>query len=90
MSQRHPAARRTVHQSDSQPDDVFVARVLHLGKWAENNQQLLTVLAVVFALGVAGLLYYRSYRRSLAVQAAQQLVTIYQTVAISDAEGAPT
>ena len=90
MSQRHPAARRTVQQSDTEPDDVFVARVLHLGKWAENNQQLLTVLAVVFAIGVAGLLYYRGYRRSLAEQAAQQLETIYQTVAISDAEGART
>jgi predicted negative regulator of RcsB-dependent stress response len=90
MSQRHPAARRTAHQSNNEPDDVFVARVLHLGKWAEKNQQLFTVLAVVLAIGVAGLVYYRSYRRSLGEQAAQQLEQIYQTVAMADVEGAQT
>lgn len=76
-------------QQDSS-DDVFVAKVLHAGKWAENNQQILTVLAVVVAIGVAGLLYYRSYRRSLGEQAAQQLELIYQTVAMADVEGART
>jgi hypothetical protein len=90
MSQRHPAARRTAQQSSDQPDDVFVARVLHAGKWAEKNQQVVTVLAVVFAIAVAGLLYYRSYRRSLGDQAGQQLEVIYQTVAMADLEGART
>ncbi len=71
-------------------DDVFVAKVLHAGKWAERNQQFVTVLAVVLAIGVAGLLYYRSYRRSLGEQAAQQLELIYQTVAMADVEGART
>lgn len=71
-------------------DDVFVAKVLHAGKWAERNQQLVTVLAVVLAIGVAGLLYYRSYRRSMGEQAAQQLELIYQTVAMADVEGART
>jgi predicted negative regulator of RcsB-dependent stress response len=90
MSQRHPAARRTTPQSSNEPDDVFVARVLHLGKWAERNQQVITVLLVVVAIGVAGLVYYRSYRRSLGQQAAQQLELIYQTVAMADTEGART
>ncbi|MGE0161070.1 MAG: YfgM family protein [Gemmatimonadales bacterium] len=90
MSQRHPAARRTAQKSDSEPDDVFVARVLHLGKWAERNQQVITVLMVVLAIGVAGLVYYRSYRRSLGQQAAQQLEQIYQTVGMADTEGART
>jgi len=90
MSQRHPAARRTAQQSNNEPDDVFVARVLHLGKWAEKNQQIVTVLVVVLAIGVAGLVYYRSYRRSLGEQAAQQMEQIYQTVAMADVEGAQT
>jgi predicted negative regulator of RcsB-dependent stress response len=90
MSQRHPASRKTQHESGSEPDDVFIARVLHAGKWAEKNQQVLTVLLVVVAIGVAGLLYYRSYRRSLGEQAAQQLELIYQTVAMGDVEGART
>jgi predicted negative regulator of RcsB-dependent stress response len=90
MSQRHPAARRTAQQSSSEPDDAFIARVLHLGKWAEKNQQLITVLLVVLAIGVVGLVYYRSYRRGLTVQAAQELEQIYQTVAMADVEGART
>jgi predicted negative regulator of RcsB-dependent stress response len=90
MSQRHPAARRTAPKSNNEPDDVFVARVLHVGKWAEKNQQLVTVLAVVLAIGLAGLLYYRGYRRSLGEQAAQQLEQIYQTVAMADVQGAQT
>jgi predicted negative regulator of RcsB-dependent stress response len=81
---------KTQQDSSQEPDDVFVAKVLHAGKWAENNQQVITVLAVVVAIGIAGLLYYRSYRRSLGEQAAQQLELIYQTVAMADVEGART
>lgn len=90
MSKRHPASHKTQQESAGEPDDVFVAQVLHAGKWAESNQQILTVLAVVVAIGIAGLLYYRSYRRSLTDQAAQQLELIYQTVAMADVEGART
>ena len=88
MAKRHPGARRSKQQSGSEPDDVFVANVLHVGKWAEANQQLLTVAAVLVAILVAGLLYYRGYRTSLNQQAAQQLELVYQTVAIRDTEGA--
>ena len=88
MAKRHPGARRTKQQSGHEPDDVFVANVLHAGKWAESNQQLLTVLVVVLAIVVAGLVYYRSYRSSLNQQAAQQLEVVYQTVSIQDTEGA--
>lgn len=88
MAKRHPGARRSKQQSGSEPDDVFVANVLHVGKWAEANQQLLTVAAVLVAIFVAGLLYYRGYRTSLNQQAAQQLELVYQTVAIQDTEGA--
>jgi predicted negative regulator of RcsB-dependent stress response len=85
---KHPGSRRTRPQSESEPDDVFVARVLHFGKWAEANQQLLTVLIIVAGILVAGLLYYRNYRSSLNVQAAQQLELVYQTASIQDMEGA--
>lgn len=85
---KHPGSRKTRPQSASEPDDVFVARVLHLGKWAEANQQLLTVLIVVAAILMAGLVYYRSYRSSLNVQAVQQLELVYQTASIQDMEGA--
>jgi predicted negative regulator of RcsB-dependent stress response len=88
MSQRHPGSRKAKHESSQEPDDVFVAKVLHLGKWAEANQQLLTVLIVVAAIFVAGLVYYRNYRASLNLQAAQQLELVYQTVSLQDTEGA--
>lgn len=88
MSKRHPGARKAKQASQAAPDDVFVAKVLHAGKWAEANQQLVTVLIVVVAIAFAGFLYYRSYRRSLTEQAAQQLEVVYQSVAIQDVEGA--
>ena len=88
MSQRHPGARRTQQEASQEPDDVFIAKVLHLGKWAEANQQALTVAGVVLAIGIAGLLYYGNYRRTLQQQAAQQLEFVHQSISISDTEGA--
>jgi predicted negative regulator of RcsB-dependent stress response len=84
MAQRQP---RT-HKSNNQPDDVFVEKVLHLGKWAEAHQQLLTVLGVVAAVAVLGLVYYNNYRSNLNLQAAGELEQIYQSVSLQDVEGA--
>lgn len=88
MSQRHPGARRASHQSSEDSEDLFVAKVLDAGNWAQANQQLITVLGVVVAIAVAGILYYRSYRSQLYDQAAQQLEVIHQSISIRDTEGA--
>lgn len=88
MAKRRPGSRRGKEDAGQEPDDVFIARVLHLGKWAEAHQQLLTVLGVVVAILIAGGIYYRNYRHSLYDQAAEQLETIYQSVSIQDLEGA--
>lgn len=89
MTKRHPGARRVSQDSkDHDPDDLFIAKTLELSNWAKNNQQVLTVLAVVAVLAVAGLVYYRNYSQALAQQAAQQLEAIHQTVALQDIEGA--
>jgi len=89
MAKRHPGARKARQQSrQHEPDDVFLARVLHLGKWAEANQQALTVLGIVVAIVIAGLVYYRNYRSGLYLQAAEQLEAVYQTLSIDDTEGA--
>jgi predicted negative regulator of RcsB-dependent stress response len=89
MAKRHPGSRRVKsHGYDNDPDDLFVARVLHLGKWAQSNQQLLTILAIVGAIIIAGLLYYRNYRLVHAQQAAQQLEMVYQSLTIQDEQGA--
>lgn len=85
MAQRHQGTR---NRKQSEPDDVFVAKVLEVGKWAESNQQLLTVLIVVVAIGVLGLVYYSNYRSNLNLQAAGELEQIYQSISIQDTEGA--
>lgn len=88
MSQRHPGSRRTKHEASNEPDDIFIARVLHLGKWAEANQQALTVAAVVLAIGIFGLISWGNARGSMNQAAATELETIHQSIGISDTEGA--
>jgi predicted negative regulator of RcsB-dependent stress response len=89
MSQRHPGSRRTSKGRGSQePDDIFVAKVLSLGKWAEANQQVLTVGAIVAAIGIFGLVSWGNARRSMNMDAAEQLEIIHQSINIGDTEGA--
>ena len=88
MSQKHPGARRRQRDKDHDPDDIFIAKTLEISKWAENNQQLLTVGIVALILLVAGALYYGNYRDSLSQQAGNQLEQIHQTIALQDREGA--
>jgi tetratricopeptide (TPR) repeat protein len=88
MAKRHPGTRG--RSKESEPDDVFVAKVLHLGKWAEANQQLLTIVIVVVAVGLLGLVYYNNYRENLNLQAAAELEQIYQSISINDTEAART
>jgi len=86
MSQRQPAPNR--RQSQDEPDDLFIARVLDLGKWAQANQQAMTVLGVLMVIAVAGVIYYGNYRRSLTGQAAVQLEVVHQSMMIDDRQGA--
>lgn len=89
MPKRHPGSRRVKPQVyDNDPDDLFVARILHFGKWAESNQQVLTVVAIVGVIVVAGLVYYGNYREAHTQQAAQQLEIVYQSLTIQDQQGA--
>jgi hypothetical protein len=87
MSKRQTGPSRT-KQSQAEPDDIFIARVLDLGKWAQANQQTMTVAGVLIVIAVAGILYYGSYRRSMNDQAAQQLELAHQSMLIDDRQGA--
>lgn len=69
-------------------DDVFVARILEAGNWLKTHQQAVTIAAVVLAIAIASLLYYRSYRGSLLDQAAMQLEQIHTQAAMGDTRGA--
>jgi predicted negative regulator of RcsB-dependent stress response len=87
MSKRQPGKGRT-KQSQGEPDDLFIARVLDLRRWAQANQQVMTVLGVLAVIAVAGVIYYGNYRRSLNEQAAQQLEVVHQSISIQDRQGA--
>lgn len=88
MAQKHPRSRRTRKQSADDGEDAFIASILDFSNWARDHQQVLTVAGVVTAILIAGGLYYNSYRSQLTEQATEQLETIYQSVAMSDVEGA--
>jgi len=88
MAKRRPGAHPTRPESSQEPDDIFVARVLHFGKWASTNQQALTFMGIVVVIAIAGLVYYWNYRQSLFEQASQELELVHQSVALQDREGA--
>ena len=88
MSKRHPGSRRTHQEPSSDPDDLFIAKILEVGNWARANQQLVTIPGVVVAISVAGLVYYTGYRETLVEQAAEQLESVHQSIVLQDIEGA--
>ena len=88
MSKRHPGSRRAYEQSSDDPDDLFIAKILEVGNWARANQQVMTVLGVLVAIAIAGAVYYIGYRNTLAQQAAEQLESVHQSIALQDTEGA--
>jgi predicted negative regulator of RcsB-dependent stress response len=88
MTKRHPGARRTQQQDNNDPDDVFLAKVLHMGQWANANQQLVSIGVVVLAIAIAGFMYYGNFQDQLVQQAAQQLESVHQSIALQDREGA--
>jgi predicted negative regulator of RcsB-dependent stress response len=88
MAKRHPGQRRLTQNKVEDDEDVFIAKVLEFWTWARSNQQFLTILAVVVVVGIASLMYYRSYRRGLVAQAGTQLEQIHQSIALADTAGA--
>lgn len=89
MAKRHPGQRRRLTQNKVDEDeDVFIAKILQFWTWAGSNQHFLTISAVVVVVGVAGFLYYRSYRKGLVAQAGTQLEQIHQSIALADTAGA--
>lgn len=76
---RHPTSRRVQRQT-SEPDDVFVERVLETSVWARQNARILIIAVTAFVLLVSGFLYYRNYTVKLRNAAETQLSAIRQTV----------
>ena len=87
MSKRNPGGGRT-SQSAHDADDAFVVGVLEASNWAKANQQLMTVGIVLIAIVLAGGFYYLNYRSQMNDRAAESMEMIYQSISISDTEGA--
>lgn len=86
MAKKKPGSQ----QNADTPEDAFVARLLALSKWAENNVQVLAVAGIVLALAFGAGIYYFNYQEGLRLQAAQELQQIQQTVGAGDTEAART
>jgi len=90
MTKRHPGARKVRNDKKGEPDDLFIAKLFEAGKWAQSNQQLLTIGLVVAAIGVLGVMYWFNYQNTLQEQAATQIEAVHQSIALQDREGAKT
>jgi predicted negative regulator of RcsB-dependent stress response len=88
MTKRHPGQRRLAQDQREHEDDVFVAKVLEIGNWAQRNQQLLTFAGIGVVIAIAAVMYYGNYRQALARQAANELEIVHQSVSLGDVEGA--
>jgi tetratricopeptide (TPR) repeat protein len=76
---RHPVSRR-VHRQETQPDDVFVERVLETSAWASTHARLLIIGAAVVAVLLVSVLWIRSSRAADRAASATELTTLRQTV----------
>ena len=71
----------------AEQEDAFVAKTLEVSQWAQRNRPILTLGIVIVGIGVAALLYYRSYRETLNTAAATQLEELQQRLQQGDEAG---
>lgn len=84
---RKPGTRSKEPVNPAEQEDVFVAKTIELSDWAQRNRPILTLGIVIVAIGVASLLYYRSYRETLNAAAAAQLEELQQRLEQGDQAG---
>lgn len=70
---------RPPHRPDT--DDVVLSRALEFSNWARNNVRVIVIGAVLAAVVVGGLLYYRMYRADRMERAATEYMQLEQTAA---------
>ena len=76
------ASSRRTPQTAHDQDDAFVAGVIDSSEWARKHQQLLTLIVIAVGLLIAGGFYYVNFRRTMRIEAVNQLERIHQTIAI--------
>ncbi len=84
---KHPSSRRKPRTPHEQ-DDAFVAGVLDSSEWARKHQQALTLIVIAVGLIFAGMFYYVNFRRTMTIEAVNQLERIHQTIAIAASDDA--
>jgi len=87
MVKRHQAPRGRHVRPDSD-DDAFIAGVLRFGNWAKSNQTLLVAAGIVLVVAVWGLVYLRNFQAQKVQNAALQLETIQNTIAVGNDDAA--
>ena len=90
MPQSRRSASRRAPEEKKEAQDVFVEKVLALANWAKANSQTLVLAGVILVVVAAGVVYYASYRSSVADQAIAQLEQVQQTAAFGEPEAAKT
>jgi predicted negative regulator of RcsB-dependent stress response len=65
-------------------EDVVLARALEFSAWARRNARILIAVAVLLAITVGGLIYYRSVQADRRASAAADLMVLEQSVAQVD------
>lgn len=54
-------------------EDIFVEKLLQATAWAQENARTVILATVILGLGIAAVVYYRSYRATVREQAAVEL-----------------
>lgn len=81
---KHPESRSG--GGGGSAEDRFVEWTLTAWEWAKSNSQVVTLAAIVLALGIGAGIYYRNYQADLQRQAAQEFEQLQQAVGTGSAE----
>lgn len=73
-------APRSRPASTVDTDDAMMARAIEFAAWARNNRRLVIGGAVIAALLIGGLLYYRMHQANRMEQAAAEFMQVEQTL----------
>ena len=84
---RKPGSRPDQPVNPADQEDAFVAKTLEFSNWAQRNRPILILGVVIAGVGIASLLYYRSYRDTLNTAAATQLEELQQRLGQGDQTG---
>ena len=68
-------------------DDVVLARALEFSQWARRHARIIIIVAVLAAVALGGLIYYRSYQANRAERAAAEFMQLERSIVASGDPG---